>query len=79
MRRSSRRSSSSDAMNPNAGQPPDFTERWNAARAFVVSPWTMYQLPSPYASVASSMSLVSAGVINCPAVISPRYIFSRFA
>lgn len=43
----SRRSSSSDTMNPNAGHPSDRTERSNQARARVVSPRTRYQLPTP--------------------------------
>src|SRR6266513_102413 len=43
----SRRSSTSDMMNPNAGQPPDATERSNHARAWAVSPRTRYQVPIP--------------------------------
>src|SRR6266568_795221 len=42
-----RRSSTSDRMNPNAGQPPERTERSNQARACAVSPRTRYQLPTP--------------------------------
>src|SRR5438552_6114845 len=42
-----RRSSTSDTMNPNAGQPPERTERSNQARARAVSPRTRYQLPTP--------------------------------
>jgi len=49
----SRRSSTSDMMNPNAGQPPDFTERSKYVFARAVSPRTRYQSPSPYASVAA--------------------------
>src|SRR6185295_8595122 len=37
----------SETMNPNAGQPPDATERSNHLRALVVSPRTRYQLPMP--------------------------------
>lgn len=48
-----RRSSTSDMMNPKPGQPPDFTERSKAARAFAVSPFTRYQFPSPKLSVAT--------------------------
>src|SRR5205809_3212984 len=42
-----RRSSTSDMMNPNAGQPPERTARSNQARACAVSPRTRYQLPTP--------------------------------
>ena len=42
-----RRSSRSDTMNPNAGHPPDRTERSNHSRARVVSPRTRYQLATP--------------------------------
>jgi drug/metabolite transporter (DMT)-like permease len=43
----SRRSSTSDTMNPNAGQPPDWIERSNHVRACAVSPRRRYQLPRP--------------------------------
>ena len=42
-----RRSSTSDMIKPNAGQPPERTERSNQARARAVSPRTRYQLPTP--------------------------------
>src|SRR5207249_11364200 len=42
-----RRSSTSDMMNPNAGHPPECTERSNQARARALSPRTRYQLPTP--------------------------------
>jgi hypothetical protein len=42
-----RRSSTSDTMNPNAGQPPDAIDRSNHARACATSPRTRYQFPSP--------------------------------
>ena len=41
------RSSISDTMNPNAGQPPELIARWNQARARDVSPRSRYQLPTP--------------------------------
>ena len=43
----SRRSSTSDTMNPNPGQPPDWTDRSNHLRACALSPRTRYQLPRP--------------------------------
>jgi len=42
-----RRSSASETMNPNPGQPPELTERSNHLRAFTVSPLTRCQFPSP--------------------------------
>ena len=43
----SRRSSTSDTMNPNPGQPPDWIDRSNHLRACVLSPRRRYQLPRP--------------------------------
>ena len=43
----SRRSSTSDMMNPIPGQPPDWIERSNHRRACAVSPLRRYQLPRP--------------------------------
>ena len=43
----SRRSSTSDTMNPNAGQPPDWIDRSNHLRACALSPRTRYQFPRP--------------------------------
>ena len=43
----SRRSSTSDTMNPNPGQPPDWIDRSNHRRACALSPRTRYQLPRP--------------------------------
>src|SRR4051812_32395492 len=42
-----RRSSISETMKPNAGQPPDATDRSKYSRARAVSPCTRYQLPNP--------------------------------
>jgi len=43
----SRRSSTSDTMNPKPGQPPDWTDRSNHWRACAVSPRRRCQLPRP--------------------------------
>ena len=43
----SRRSSTSDTMNPNPGQPPDWIDRSNHLRACALSPRRRYQLPRP--------------------------------
>jgi len=38
---------SSDTINPNPGQPPDWIDRSNHLRACALSPRTSYQLPRP--------------------------------
>ena len=47
MSQGSRRSSTSDTMNPNAGQPPDCVDRSNHLRACPLSPRRRYQFPRP--------------------------------
>ena len=43
----SRRSSTSDTMNPNPGQPPDWIDRSNHLRDCALSPRRRYQFPRP--------------------------------